>query len=278
MYLDALDLAPQGRAGVQLMTRDRERVWRQFDAGGLIPSDSLAWRLDLEPGDMLELTTPEGVEAFPVAGVYREYGNDRGSAMVSRELYRRIWGDDDVTSLGLYLEPGVRPEAMMARLRDTVGDAQALHFRSRADLRDLSMRIFERTFVITRVLYWLAAGVAAIGLLSALLAWQLERARELAVLRALGVTPRGAAVLIGGQTAFMTLVALLAAIPAGLATAIMLIDVVNRRAFGWQIDLHVPAAPFVDALTLALAAAAAAAVYPAWRAARAPLAAAMREE
>lgn len=278
VYLDALDLAPQGRAGVQLTARDRETVWRKFDEGGLISSDSLAWRLDLEPGDVLEVTTPGGVRAFPIAGIYREYGNDRGSAMIQRDVYRRIWRDDAVTSLGLYLDAGAEPTEIIPRLRAAVGDAQSLHFRSRADLRDLSMRIFERTFVITRVLYWLAAGVAAIGLLSALLAWQLERARELALLRALGVTPGGAAALIGGQTAFMTLVALLAAIPAGLATAVMLIDVINRRAFGWQIDLHVPAAPFVDALALATAAAIAAALYPAWRAARAPLAAVMREE
>jgi putative ABC transport system permease protein len=198
--------------------------------------------------------------------------------MVQRETYRQIWQDDAVTSLGLYVNEGVRPSEIIKRLRTAVGDAQRLHFRSRAELRDLSMRIFERTFVITRVLYWLAAGVAAIGLLSSLFAWQLERARELALLRALGVTPRGAAVLIGGQTVFMTLVALIAAIPAGLATAVMLVDVINRRAFGWQIDLHVPAAPFLDALLLALAAAVAAAAYPAWRAAHAPLAAAMREE
>ena len=39
------------------------------------------------------------------------------------------------------------------------------------------MRIFERTFVITRVLYWLAAGVAAVGLVSALLAWELRARR-----------------------------------------------------------------------------------------------------
>ena len=84
------------------------------------------------------------------------------------------------------------------------------------------MSIFERTFVITRVLYWLAAGVAAIGLVSALLAWELERARALALLRTLGVTPAGTALLVPAQTLFMGVVALLAAVPAGLLTALVL--------------------------------------------------------
>ena len=65
------------------------------------------------------------------------------------------------------------------------------------------MRIFDRTFLITRVLYWLAAGVAAIGLVSALLAWELQRDRELALLRALGLTPAGGAALVVAQTLFM---------------------------------------------------------------------------
>ena len=140
------------------------------------------------------------------------------------------------------------------------------------------MRIFERTFVITRVLYWLAAGVAAVGLLSALLAWELERSRELALLRTLGLTPAASALLIAAQTTFMGLAALLAAVPAGVLTALVLTEVINRRAFGWQIGLHLRAAPFGHALLLALAAALAAALYPAWRSARLPLAAGLREE
>ena len=141
-----------------------------------------------------------------------------------------------------------------------------------------SMSIFEQTFVITRVLYWLAAIVAAIGLVSSLLAWELERAHELALLRTLGLTPLATAALVLAQTLFMGLVALLAAIPAGLLTALTLTEVINRRAFGWQIDLHLMPEQFTDALGLALAAALAAGVYPAWRSARAALGEGLREE
>jgi putative ABC transport system permease protein len=55
-------------------------------------------------------------------------------------------------------------------------------------------------------------------------------------------------------------------------------SVINRRAFGWQIDLHLHAPQFLNALLLALAAALAAALYPAWRSARASLAAGLRSE
>jgi putative ABC transport system permease protein len=76
----------------------------------------------------------------------------------------------------------------------------------------------------------------------------------------------------------MGLAAFLAAIPAGLLTAVLLIEVINRRAFGWQIELHWHAAQLANALLLALAAALFAGLYPAWRSARMPIAREMREE
>jgi len=69
-----------------------------------------------------------------------------------------------------------------------------------------------------------------------------------------------------------------AAIPAGLLTAWLLIDVINRRAFGWRIDVHLSGAQFVNALLLAITAAALAGLYPARRVARAAIAGDIREE
>jgi putative ABC transport system permease protein len=276
--LNAVRLAPESYPGFRFTKGDPRRAWQQFAAGAILVSEPLAWRLSLAPGDTLTLNTAAGPRAFSVAGVYREYGNDRGEVLMDLGGYRRWWQDDSLGALGIYLAPGVAPAQVVAALRAAARGRQALLIRSNADLRALSMSIFERTFLITRVLYWLAAGVAAVGVLSALLAWELERSRELALLRTLGLTPRGAALLIVAQTAFMGLAALLAAVPAGLLTALVLVDVINRRAFGWQIDLHLTPAQFTNALWLALAAALAAALYPAWRSARAPLASGLREE
>jgi putative ABC transport system permease protein len=276
--LNAVSLVPASYAGFRLTAGVAAQAWPQFRSGAVLISEPLAWRLSLAPGSDLTLTTPSGPHAFTVAAVYREYGNDRGEVLMDLAHYRTWWHDAGVAALGLYLAPGVSaPEAVRA-LRAAAGGRQALLIRSNADIRALSMGIFERTFLITRVLYWLAAGVAAVGLVSALLAWELERLRELALLRALGLTPVAAALLVLTQTAFMGVAAFLAALPAGLLTALTLIDVINRRAFGWQIDLHLEAAQFANALWLALAAAVAAALYPAWRSARMPLVGGLREE
>ena len=265
--------------GTYLLTEgEAASTWPAFKRGGLVISEPLSWRLRLNLGDRLSVSTSSGPHSFPVAGVYREYGNDRGDMMMDLGTYRELWRDDAITSVGFYLQPGVPVAGVIDRLEAVSRGRQALLIASNADIRTLSMRIFDRTFVITRVLNWLAAGVAAVGLISSLLAWELERSRELAIVRSLGLTPGGTAVLIEAQTGFMGVAAMLAAVPAGVLTALVLIDVINRRAFGWRIDLHLNASQFTHALVLSLAAALAAGLYPAWRAARAPIAAEIREE
>ena len=76
----------------------------------------------------------------------------------------------------------------MANLQDEFAGGQQLLIRSNSALRAEALEVFDRTFRITGVLRLLAGLVAFIGVLSALLALELERGRELAVLRATGLT------------------------------------------------------------------------------------------
>jgi len=276
--LDAVQFAHNDYITEVLIAGDPAVTWPAFETGDIVISDPLAYRSQLHVGDSLTLPTDSGPRAFRIAGVYREYGNDRGTIRINLPVYRRFWHDDAITAMGFYLAPRTSLVDVISGFRAAARGKQSLFIRSNADLRNLSMSIFERTFVITRVLYWLAAGVAAIGLVSALLAWELERAHEIAILRSLGLTPGGAGLLIEGQTGFMGLVALVAAIPAGLLTAVLLIDVINRRAFGWRIDVHLSVEQFGNALLLALVAALVAGLYPARRVAVATVAADIREE
>jgi putative ABC transport system permease protein len=76
----------------------------------------------------------------------------------------------------------------------------------------------------------------------------------------------------------MGLVAGLLALPVGSALALVLIFVINRRSFGWTLQLEIAPAILLQAVLLAVGAALLAAVYPAWRMSTMPLAAAVREE
>ncbi len=275
----AVDMAPGSYAGIRLLEGDPDEVWPAFDAkGAVIVSDPYAYRHGVKPGDLLTLNTANGEHAFPVVGRYQSYDTSQAAIIMSRSTYVAHWRDTQIDSLGLYLTPDAQLEDVRRQLRQVSAGRQALLIRSNREIRDLSLDIFDRTFVITDVLYWLAVSVAFIGIFSAIMAVQLERARELAILRAVGMTPRQLGGLVAIQSGFMGLLSGIAAIPLGLLMAWVLIDVINRRAFGWQMDITVAPGILFSALALSIGIAVLAGLYPAWRAANAPPALAMREE
>jgi putative ABC transport system permease protein len=210
--------------------------------------------------------------------VYYDYGSSEGVALMSRRTYARFWDDRAVSSLGLRVADGVDVETLVAALRLRAGPEHDLLIRSNRALREASLAVFDRTFAVTVVLRYVATLVAFIGVLSALTALVLERSRELAVLRAQGLTPREVWRLVVAQTGLMGLVAGLLAVPVGLLLAFVLIRVVNQRSFGWTLQLAVGAGELGQALALAVGAALLAALYPAWRITRMSLPEALRGE
>ena len=124
----------------------------------------------------------------------------------------------------------------------------------------------------------LTLGVAFTGVLSALMALQLERSREHAILRATGMTGGQIVALVLTQTSIIGVTAGFAAMPLGIGTGIMLIDVINPRSFGWTIPLRIDWDTVLTGALLALGAAILAGIYPALRAANADPSAALHDE
>ena len=117
------------------------------------------------------------------------------------DRYRRDWGDEVLTGVGVDLAGDADEAAVEAAVRELVGPTTRL--RSSLRLKELSLAVFDRTFKVTEVLRMLAGIVAFLGILSALLAIELERARELSVLRTLGFTPGGLGATLMTQTGLL---------------------------------------------------------------------------
>jgi putative ABC transport system permease protein len=257
---------------------DRDAIWQQLiDGQGVAVTESFAYRRGLDPGDRLRLPTPQGPRAFPVLGVYQDYSSDAGVVLMDLAHFRSIWRDDRVNSLGIELAPSVTAAGVEESIRALPG-GDRLAFTSDQAIREQSLTVFDRTFQVTLALRVLILGVAFVGVLGALAALELERHRELAVLRALGVTGRQVGGSVLTHTLLLGLIAGLVAIPLGFALAATLTEVINQRAFGWTMPLSLAPGHAVQALGLALLAALLAALYPSWRAARAIPAAALKEE
>lgn len=277
--LAAIAQSPNARRTFRFKTGDPDEVWSVFSTEDVvIVSEPYSYRYDIGVGDSTRLLTDQGERIFRVVGVFYDYGSDLGVVMMSRQIYNRHYDDDGLSGLALYAAPGEDVDVLVERLRQQAGDTQEIFIRSNRALREASLEIFDRTFTVTVVLRLLAVLVAFVGVLSALMALQLERARELAVLRANGLTPRQVWRYVTLQTGAMGLIAGLLSLPLGLALAYVLIYVINKRSFGWTLQFEVSMAILLQALVLALVAALLAGLYPAWKMARANPALALREE
>jgi putative ABC transport system permease protein len=275
----AIRMAPGGYAGTELLDGSPDDVWDAWEEDDVVlVSEPYAYQNRVMPGDTVVLPTSTGDREFRVAARYQSYDINASAVMISRRNYDRYFDDDGVDTLGLYLAGGADVDDAIAAVKSVSDGRQKLRVDSNARIRDLSLEIFDQTFVITDVLYWLAIGVALIGILGAMLALQLERAREFALLRALGMTPGQVGGMITAQTGVIGFLSGVAAIPLGLIMAWVLIKVINRRAFGWQIDMAVAPDILISALIFAVGASLLAGLYPAWRAAQSRPAVMMREE
>ena len=241
-------------------------------------SEPFAYRRGLAVGDGVDLPTEGGIRTYPIAGVFYDYGSEQGVVMMSRATYDAAYADPGVTSLGLFLAEGADSEAVVGELTRGLPDGQTVVVRTNDALREGSLEVFDRTFQVTAVLRLLAFVVAFVGVLSALMALELERGRELGVLRANGLTPRQVWSLVTTQTGLMGAVAGVLAVPMGLVLSAVMIFVVNKRSFGWTLRMEVGPEILAQAVMLSLIGSLLAGLYPAWRMARTSPAEALRGE
>lgn len=240
-------------------------MWTLMQSDAVMVSEPFANQFSLRRGSSLTLYAPDGPHTFRVVGVYYDYASSQGTVIMAQPVYRRLWHDDAITAASLRLAPNIRADAVTRELQDKLGPIQRLFIRPNTVLRDEALAVFDRTFAITGALQILATVVAFVGVLSALLSLLLEKQRELGILRALGLTVRELWGLVMLESGLMGTVAGLLSMPTGFALSLILIYVINRRSFGWTLQMSVGWEPFAQALAVAVLAALLAGIYPARR-------------
>ncbi len=257
----------------------QDDFWEQFAQEEVIMiSEAYAYRFGIGMGDSLGIVTDKGMRSFPIQAIYFDYASDMGTITMNRSLYDRYFDNRAISGLALYADDKTEVDVLVNRLRVRAVGVQEVFIRSNKGLREASIEIFDRTFTVTVVLRLLAVLVAFVGILSSLMALQLERAREHAVLRANGMTPGQLWNYVITQTGVMGVIAGVLSIPLGLLISYVLVYVINLRSFGWTLEFVVSPLLLIQAVSLAVGAALLAGIYPSWKMAKAHPADALRSE
>lgn len=251
---------------------------RFFDEQCVLVSESFARRHKMRDGDKLELVTPAGPQAFPIAGTFYDYTRDQGVVFMSTKSFAAFWKDDRVNSVAVYLRPEASAEKLSSEFRTKFSDTGQFMMLSNRELRTRIFEIFDQTFAVTYVLRTIAVIVAVVGICLTLTTLIAERSRELAVFRAIGGSARQLRKVLLWESVLIGFLAAVVGLASGLCLSLVLTGVINRAFFGWTIRMAFPWSSLAVTPLWIIAAALLAGVLPAWRAGRLALAEALRDE
>ncbi len=257
-----------------------DTVWQAMNTDGVMVTESFAAHRNLSvgAGQSIALRTDHGAQTFRVVGVIYDYGSDQGSVYMRDTAYHRYWDDRSISTVAVFITPGTDVNVLVQQFKAMFAGKQELVVQSNRELLRSVLVIFDQTFAITSALNLLATVVAFIGILSALMALQLERTRELGTMRANGLTRGQLFRMTLLETGLMGVTAGLMAVPVGTALAWVLIYIINGRAFGWSIALQLRPEFYTQAILVALVAALLAGIYPALQMGRVQPSQALRAE
>ena len=253
---------------LRLLSGRPQEVLAKLPAGdNVIVSEAFADKHSLQVRDSLVLPMGDRKAEFRVIGVYYDYSNENGYALVDRSVLLKYLPDPAPSNLAVYLNPGVSHEQGRAAIERATAGREVL-ISANGTLRTQALRVFDRTFAITYALEAVAIVVAILGMAGALLALVIDRRREIGVLRFLGASAWQIRRVVLFESGFLGLLSNLIGLGLGALLSLILIFVINKQSFGWTIQFHMPVALLLGAITLVYIAAILAGLYPARVAAR----------
>ncbi|MEH6737521.1 MAG: FtsX-like permease family protein [Sulfitobacter sp.] len=239
-------------------------AWERVATGeAVLINEQLARRAEIWVGDTL--TVPQG-QMLPIAGVFGDYGNPIGQAVISEAMFRALHPEVRATRFGLRTDD---PVALTKALTQDFGLA-AEGITNQEQIKAFSLGVFERTFTVTAALNILTLSVAGFAIFMSLLTLAGMRVPQLAPAWALGMTRRRLGQLELIRAVVLAVLTAALALPLGLGLAWVLLAVVNVEAFGWRLPMYLFPRDYAVLGLFALTAAVLAAAWPARKLAQTP--------
>lgn len=265
VYRWSLDAAASADALRQAERGDAVMVTRAF-----------SYQYGIHAGDLVSLPSPSGPLQLPVAAV--SPAPLESAVLISRDLYRKLWGDPLITFAHVVLEDGVDRPSVAAAIARQLGTRYRLQIRSLPELTRYFAGQVRRAFSVAYLMEAITFLLVVVGLSDTLAAAVTERTREIGMMRAIGLRRSRVLGMMLLEGLAIGLLGLLLAMATGLALGTFWVEMQFPAILGWKLDLHFPAAFASVAALFTLSLCLAASLVPAWQAARLEPARALRYE
>ena len=232
--------------------------------------DLAAKSLHLAPGDILQAEN----RRYRIAGIYHS-GNhfeDVGAVLPLRELQRIAARPGEVTTFGVTVKPGRRPQDVARSVEQHFPGTTAVTEPGQVVKVDTSSRLIIDAGWIFSLLALIVGGI---GVMNTMAMSVFERIHEIGIMRAVGWPGRRIAALILGEAIGIGLLALALGLVGGYVAAELFVRHGNLSQLA---EPDFTAGVFAWGLAFALGVAVIGALYPAWRAVRLTPIEALRRE
>jgi putative ABC transport system permease protein len=169
--------------------RDMEQT-RRLVAGDAVISENLAYFQELSPDDMMTLDTPSGPHAFRIAATRIDHSFFRGVILLDLDVYRRLWKDDSLSYIDIFLRPGADATALQADLTEQWSDRYGLFVMQTRQMKEQAIAVTREWLAVADGQILLAILIGGVGVANTLMMSILMQSRRIALLRAIGASAR----------------------------------------------------------------------------------------
>lgn len=250
-----------------------------FTAGTAAVSNELAATLHLEVGDTVNVATPRsGTVTVRLALIYQVYtghGIDWFDVLLPRDDFLRGFAPTGDTQVRILARQGVNIVESRTAVQDVIAALRLLHIGSLAEKKSDLSGSAQSTLTLFTVMLAMAIVIAILGIANTLTLSAVERSRESALLRALGLSRGGMMKMLWVEAVLTALLGTLIGLMLGVSFAWAFEQLIGRSQGGAV--LSVPIAKLLVYAATATAASLCAALLPGGRAARASVVAALAD-
>jgi putative ABC transport system permease protein len=213
-------------------------------------SEAMADLYGLQVGATLRLPLQGAPRAFQVAGVWRDYARAGGAVIIRRADYIALTGDHVAGDAAIWLAKDATAAKVQEAIRKLPFGA-LLQTTLPSEIRNLSLKIFDRSFAVTYLLEAIAIVIGLFGVAATFSAQTLARSREFGMLRHVGVTRGQVLGVLAVEGGALTALGILAGFALGWVISLVLVHVINPQSFHWTMQMHYPW-PLLATVALAL--------------------------
>lgn len=236
----------------------------KLGGGRILISDNFVLKHGISTGDTLTLPGVTGSVPLTVVGQVKDYSWARGTIFMDRTDYARLFQDDQVDVVHIFLDSVAASGDSVARFAADRG----LTVQRKEMMRRLLADLIDQFYTVAFLQQIVVGVVASLGVVTALLISVMQRKRELGLLLAVGATPAQVIRSVLAEAVLMGLFGTVLGIMIGLPLEWYILRVVMVEESGFVFDMLIPWRQAVMISVGTLIISTLAGLLPAWHAVR----------